>query len=123
MQEDTMSDAESLRNALGTLQILYNFPQASPKPHAVFNSFKIDHRANAENYQGSRFVFKEARAPRNKPSRRLQALIGESTFTNTACVTTPKAHHRINTFYLSLDKVLRKMKPRFDNDQEILCAL
>jgi Flp pilus assembly CpaE family ATPase len=42
MQEDTMSDVESLRNALGTLQILYNFPQASPKPHAVFNYFKID---------------------------------------------------------------------------------
>jgi hypothetical protein len=51
--------------------------------------------------KGSRFVFKEARAPRNKSSRRLQALIGESTFTNTACV---KTHHRINTFYLFFDK-------------------
>ncbi|CAB3983630.1 zinc finger MYM-type 1-like [Paramuricea clavata] len=74
--------------------------------------------------KGSRFVFKEARAPRNKPSRRLQALIGESTFTNIACVTTPKTHHRINTFYLSLDKVLSEMKSRFhNNNQEILCVL
>jgi hypothetical protein len=70
------------------------------------------------------FVFNKARAPWNKPSRCLQALIGESTFTNTACVTTPKAHHRINTFYLSHDKVLSEMKSWFDNnDEEILCAL
>ena len=35
-----------------------------------------------------------------------------------------KVHHRINTFYLSLDNVLSEIKSRFDNnDQEILCAL
>ena len=37
---------------------------------------------------------------------------------------TPETHHRINTFYRSLDKVLSEMQSRFDsNDQQILCAL
>ena len=74
---------------------------------------------------GGDFIFKEAKSPRNKPSRRLQALLGESTsVTNAQYVTTPKTHHRVNTFYRSLDKVLNEMKTRFNrNDQEILCAL
>ena len=33
---------QPLRNALGTLQSRYNFLEASPKRHAVFNSVKID---------------------------------------------------------------------------------
>jgi hypothetical protein len=71
------------------------------------------------------FVFKEARAPRSQPSRRLQALVGESTsVTSTNCVITPESHHRVNTFYRSLDKVISEMKARFnENDQEILGAL
>ena len=40
--QDTMSDVEPLRNALGTLQSLYNFLEGSPKRHAVFNSVKVD---------------------------------------------------------------------------------
>ncbi|XP_028406786.1 zinc finger MYM-type protein 1-like [Dendronephthya gigantea] len=76
-----------------------------------------------EEINGSRFIFKEAKAPRNRPSRRLQALIGESS-DNVEKVTTPKNHHRINTFYRSLDSVIGEMKSRFSkNDQEILCAL
>ena len=39
--QDTMSDVEPLRNALGTLQSLYNFLEGSPKRHAVFNSVKV----------------------------------------------------------------------------------
>ena len=59
-------------------------------------------------------IFKEAKSPRNKPSRRLQALLGESTsVTNAQYVTTPKTHHRVNTFYRSLDKVLNEMKKPF----------
>ena len=71
---------------------------------------------------GGDFIFKEAKAPRNKPSRRLQALLGESTsVTNAQYVTTPKTHHRVNTFYRSLHKVINEMKTRFiRNDQEIL---
>mgnify|MGYP002804058553 CR=1 FL=1 len=40
--QDTMSDVEPLRNALGTLQSLYNFLEGSPKRHAVFNFVKVD---------------------------------------------------------------------------------
>lgn len=36
--QDTMTDTEVLRNALGTIQSLYNFIEASPKRHAVFES-------------------------------------------------------------------------------------
>ena len=53
------------------------------------------------------FSFKEARVPR--------------TVTNTM---TPESHHRVNTYFLSLDKVQGELKTRFsDNDQEILCSL
>ena len=40
--QDTMSDVEPLRNALGSLQSLYNFLAGSPKRHAVFISVKVD---------------------------------------------------------------------------------
>ena len=64
---------------------------------------------------GGDFIFKEAKSPRNKPSRRLQALLGESTsVTNAQYVTTPKTHYRVNTFYRSLDKILNEMKTRFN---------
>ena len=37
---------------------------------------------------------------------------------------TPESHHRINTYYASIDKVLSELELRFSgNDQEILCAL
>ena len=75
-----------------------------------------------EDVKETRFTFKEARAPRTKPSRRLQALIGEST--DTTRVTSPKNYYRINTFYRCLDKVLGEMNSRFGgNDQDMLCAL
>ena len=43
-------------------------------------------------------------APHRKPSRRLQALVGESS-ENTVGVTTIESCPRINTFYQSLNKV------------------
>ena len=58
-------------------------------------------------YFVAEFSFKEARVPR--------------TVTNTM---TPESHHRVNTYFLSLDKVQGELKTRFsDNDQEILCSL
>ena len=37
---------------------------------------------------------------------------------------TPESHHRVNTYYASIDKVLFELELRFrGNDQEILCAL
>jgi hypothetical protein len=37
---------------------------------------------------------------------------------------TPMQHHRINTYYNSLDKLLAELESRFEsNDQDVLCAL
>ena len=65
----------------------------------------------------SQFELREARAPRQTPSRRLQALVGEHAQRQRQL--TPESHHRIN-----IDKVLSELGLRFSgNDQEILCAL
>ncbi|KAK6191009.1 hypothetical protein SNE40_002759 [Patella caerulea] len=40
--QDTMTDVPCLRNALGTIQSLYNFIEGSPKRHAVFLDIKLD---------------------------------------------------------------------------------
>ena len=70
----------------------------------------------------SEFELREARAPRQTPSRRLQALVGEHAQRQTQL--TPESHHRINTYYASIDKVLSELELRFSgNDQEILFAL
>ena len=70
----------------------------------------------------SQFELREARAPRQTPSRRLQALVGEHAHRQTQL--TLESYHRINTYYSSIDKVLSELELRFrGNDQEILCAL
>ena len=70
----------------------------------------------------SQFELREARAPRQTPSRRLQAHVGEHAQRQTQL--TPESYHRINTYYASIDKVLSELELRFrGNDQEILCAL
>ena len=54
--------------------------------------------------------------PRRQPSMRLQ----------TGAPPPSKAghHHRVNTFYTSLDKVLAEIEIRLNgNDQDVLCAL
>jgi hypothetical protein len=73
--------------------------------------------------RNSKITFREAKVQRKKPSRRLQALVGEVININTVNQT-PHEHHRISTYYASLDIVLTEMKSRFErNDQEVLCAL
>ena len=37
-----MTDVEPIRNALGTIQSLYNFLEASPKRHRMFQDIEID---------------------------------------------------------------------------------
>ena len=70
----------------------------------------------------SQFELRGARAPRQTPSHHLQALVDEHGQQRTQL--TPESHHRINTFFASIDKVLSKLELRFSgNDQEILCAL
>ena len=111
------------RNADLTMKTLRNC-RNEKSYELLWNRAKIMSDEIKDNIKESDFIFKEARAPRSKPSRRLQALIGEPTSLNTAHTITPQTHHRINTFYRSLDKVLNEMQSRFDNnDQEILCAL
>ena len=39
--QDTMTQIEPLRNALGTIQALYNFLEASPKRHALFSDIEV----------------------------------------------------------------------------------
>ena len=40
--QDTMTQIEPVRNALGTIQSLYNFLEASPKRHAIFADIQSD---------------------------------------------------------------------------------
>ena len=40
--QDTMKNIEPLRNALGTIQSMYNFLEASPKRHALFSGVVVD---------------------------------------------------------------------------------
>ena len=68
----------------------------------------------------SQFELREARAPRQTPSRRLQALVGEHAQRQTQL--TPESYHRIKNYYASIDKVLSELRFR-GNNQEILCAL
>jgi len=53
-------------------------------------------------------------------------MLGEtsSTPTDTAVPDSPESHHKVNTYYSSLDKVLLELQTRFSsNDQEVLCSL
>ena len=66
----------------------------------------------------SQFELREARAPRKTTSRRFQTLGGEHAQRRRQL--TPESHHRINTYYASIDKVPSELKLRFSgNDQEL----
>ena len=66
----------------------------------------------------SQFELREARAPRQTPDKPLQVNTRRQT------QLAPESHHRINTYYASIDKVLSELEVRFSGiDQEILCAL
>ena len=69
----------------------------------------------------SQFELREARAPRQRPSRRLQALVGDPVGEHAQRQTqlTLESYHLINTFYASINKVLSELELRFGgNDQE-----
>ena len=72
----------------------------------------------------TKFSFKEATLPRNhQPSKRLQALVAESSKGHTHH-TTAISHHRANTYFVAFDIVIGEIKERFTvDDQDILCAL
>ena len=65
----------------------------------------------------SQFELREARAPGQTPSRRLQALQGENAPRQTQL--TPESHYRINTYYASIDKVLSELELRFSGNVRI----
>ena len=70
----------------------------------------------------SQFELRKARAPRQTPSRPLQAFVGEHAQRQTQL--TQESYHRINTYYASIDKVQSELELRSrGNKQEILCAL
>ena len=76
----------------------------------------------------SDYLFREASVPRRQPSTRLQALVGETdqNASGAGPSSKPEEHHRVNTFFTSLDKVLAEFENRFmisGNDQDVLCAL
>jgi len=65
----------------------------------------------------SQFELREARAPGQTPSRRLQTLVGEQAQRQTQL--TPESHYRINTYYASIDKVLSELELRFSGNVRI----
>ena len=65
----------------------------------------------------SQFELREARAPGQTPSRRLQALVGENAPRQTQL--TPESHYRVNTYYASIDKVLSELELRFSGNVRI----
>ena len=73
----------------------------------------------------SDFLFRDARVPRQQPSIRLQASVGENQNASAAGPPSkPEDYRRVHTFFSSLDKVLVEIESRFSrNDQDVLCAL
>ena len=61
--------------------------------------------------------------PRQQPSIRLQASVGENQNASAAgSPSKPEDYHRVNTLFTSLDKVLAEIEDRLSwNDQVVLC--
>ncbi|XP_068756927.1 zinc finger MYM-type protein 1-like [Montipora capricornis] len=145
--QNTMTENETLGNALGTIQSLYNFLHGSTKRHALFKDIEIHEEDVAltlkslsttrwscrwaarkkikKGIEGTQFTFRDAKVPRTRPSRRLQSLTGETpAAANDSSQQTEKDYFRITVYYTSIDKVVSELQSRFeDNDQEVLCAL
>ena len=70
----------------------------------------------------SDFLFRDARVPRQQPSIRLQASVGENQNASAAgSPSKPEDYHRVNTLFTSLDKVQAEIEDRFSkNDQVVL---
>lgn len=63
--------------------------------------------------EGTEFTFKDAKVPRTKPSRRLQALVGEAPEVKDGKQRkTAEDHHRTTSDYTSIDKVVVEMRAR-----------
>jgi hypothetical protein len=71
-----------------------------------------------------RFSFRDATAPRSRQvSRRLLSLAGEVA-EEPSVPRTAADHHRLNTYFRSLDQVVAELESRFSgNDLDLLCAL
>ena len=70
----------------------------------------------------SQFELREAWALWETPSRSLQDFVGDHVQRQTQL--TSESHHRMNTYYASIDMVLTELQPRFrEKEQEIICAL
>ena len=81
---------------------------------------KIEQLLNTEDID---IVFKDCKLPVRRPSKRHQALLGESSSANTA-FTDIESHYRINIYYTAMDKIITELKSRFaENENVILCAL
>ena len=66
---------------------------------------------------------KNPKLPRQKPSKRRQFLMGESSSGHTE-FSDLKSYHRINHFYPSLDNIITELKNRFaKTEQKFFCAL
>ena len=77
---------------------------------------------------GTEFTFREAEVPRKeliRPSRRPQALVGETPKANDEVQNrTSEDHYRVTCYYTSIDKVVAEIRSRFDgHDQEVLSGL
>ena len=62
----------------------------------------------------SQFELREARALRRTPSRSLQDLVGDHVQRQTRL--TLESHHRMNTYYASIDKVLTELELRVNRN-------
>ena len=70
----------------------------------------------------SQFELREAWALWETPSRSLQDFVGDHVQRQRQLIS--ESHHRMNTYYASIDMVLTELQPRFrEKEQEIICAL
>ena len=100
LQGKTVDVISARRNADMTIQTLRQCQSGES-----FNSeWQI---ASAMGLTNSQFELRGARTPRQTPSRRLQALVGEHAQRQTKL--TPVSYHRIKTYYASIYKVLPKL--------------
>ena len=101
-------DVISARIANITIQTLRTFQQR------VANSISSGSEKIKKRLSNSQFELREARTPRHKTLRRIQALLGEHT--QGEMQLTPELHHRVNTYHASLDKVLSELEVRFSGN-------
>ena len=70
----------------------------------------------------SQFELREAWALWETPSRSLEDFVGDHVQRQTQL--TSESHHRMNTYYASIDMVLTELQPKFrEKEQEIICTL